>query len=144
MNPADTLQFVWPLSFILCFLFVLRKVENDVRPIVTGVVAGLAGDATHNAKQWGIAIMFGLSASLAAFYDVFSELGSKDLAALSWHQYAAYWTKVLNPFIVAVLAYVTQSNFRVKSASTTPPFPPRDVADSVEREQRRNTPPLSP
>lgn len=123
MTFSDSLPYVWPLSFILCFLFVLRKVENDVRPIVTGVVAGLAGDATHNAKQWGIAIMFGLSASLAAFYDVFSELGSKDLVALSWHQYAAYWTKVLNPFIVAVLAYVTQSNFRVKSA-TNAPFSP--------------------
>lgn len=123
MNPSDTIQLVWPLSFVLCFLFVLRKVESDMRPIVTGVVTGLAGDAANNAKQWGIAILFGLSASLASFYDVFADLGAKDLNALSWHQYAAYWTKVLNPFIVAVLAYVTQSNFKPKGA-TNAPFPP--------------------
>ena len=122
----DILQVVWPLSFILCFLFVFRKVENDARPIVTGMIAGLAGEATRNSKQWGIAIMFGLSASLAAFYDVFSELTTKDLSELSWHQYAAYWTKVLNPFIVAVLAYVTQSNFKsapAPSGGTRPPIP---------------------
>lgn len=134
------LQIVWPLSFILCFLFVLRKVEADVRPIVTGVVTGLAGDATHNAKQWGIAVMFGLSASLAAFYDVFSELGTKDLAALSWHQYAAYWTKVLNPFIVAVLAYVTQSNFKPKATTTNPPFPALGYTEETEGKAARGNP----
>lgn len=108
-----------------------------------GMLTGLAGEATRNSKQWGIAIMFGLSASLAAFYDVFSELSSKELSALSWHQYAAYWTKVLNPFIVAVLAYVTQSNFKAKPNGTNAPFP-SDLAASVENAQHNNTPPLSP
>lgn len=119
MNTTDMLQLIWPLSFVLLGLFVLRKVEGDMRPIVTNMVNGLAGEASRNSKQWGIAIMFGLSASLAAFYDVFSELTTKDMAALSWHQYAAYWTKVMNPFIVAVLAYVTQSNFKPSNGSAT-------------------------
>jgi hypothetical protein len=119
----EYLNMVWPLAFVLCFLFVLRKVEADVRPIVTGVVGGLAGEAANNSKQWGIAIMFGLSASLSAFYDVFSELTAKEMSILSWHQYAAYWAKVTNPFVVAVLAYVTQSNFSTKG-TTKSPFTP--------------------
>lgn len=124
---ADMLQLVWPLSFVLCFIFILRKVEGDVRPIVTNMVNGLAAGAQRNATQWAIALAFGVSASLSAFYDVFNDLAARDLAALSWHQYAALWSKVLNPFIIATLAYVTQSNFKPATGGggggqTTQPF----------------------
>lgn len=123
---ADMLQLIWPLAFLLIFLFVLRQVEAQVKPIVTSVVNGVATDAGRNAKQYAIAIGFGLSASLSAFVDVFKELDAATVTALGWHQYAALWAKCLNPFIVAVLAYATQSSFKPANgngtSTTTPPF----------------------
>lgn len=125
MKATEILTFVvgdavWPLTFLLCFLLVLRKAQEDIRPVFTVIVKGLADGAQRNATSWAIAMAFGLSASLAAFYDVFNVLGKTELAAMSWHQYAALWSKVLNPFIVAALAYITQSN--IKTAGTNPPF----------------------
>ena len=59
---------------------------------------------------------------VSAFYDVFNELTAASLTSLSWHQYAALWTKVANPFIVAILAYATQ--MPIKNGNLTqPPFP---------------------
>jgi hypothetical protein len=117
----DWLNLIWPLCFVLVLLFVLRKVGEDVRPIVASMASGLATGAQKNATQYAIALGFGLSASLAAFYDVFSAMGNEAWAQMNWHQYAALWAKVANPFVVAVLAYVTQSNF--KPGGTQPPFP---------------------
>lgn len=119
---ADMLQVIWPLTFLLLMLVGLRQVRNDVNPILKSVIAGLTTDASRNAKQYAIAIGFGLSASLSAFVDVFKELDSAAILAMGWHQYAAAWAKVAAPFVVAVLAYATQSNF--KSPGTNPPFSP--------------------
>lgn len=124
MSTVDILNLVWPLVFLLIFLFVLRQVEAQVKPIVTSVVNGVATDAGRNAKQYAIAIGFGLSASFSAFVDVFKELDSAAVTALGWHQYAALWAKCCNPFIVAVLAYATQSSFKPPTGSTNPPFSP--------------------
>lgn len=121
-TTADMLQLVWPLIFLLIMLFVLRQVRDDVNPIFKSVVGGLSQDASRNAKQYAIAIGFGLSASLSAFVDVFKELDAAAIGSLGWHQYAAAWAKVANPFVVAVLAYATQSSF--KPGNTNPPFPP--------------------
>jgi hypothetical protein len=121
-TTVDTLQLVWPLAVLLIFLFVLRQVEAQVKPIVTSVVNGVAQDAGRNAKQYAIAIGFGLSASLSAFVDVFKELDGAAVTALGWHQYASLWAKVANPFIVAVLAYATQSSFKPSSNGTSAPF----------------------
>lgn len=125
MNPiADWLNLIWPLVFLLILLFVLRQVESQVKPIVTSVVNGVAQDAGRNAKQYAIAIGFGLSASLSAFVDVFKELDGATVGALGWHQYFTLWAKCLNPFIVAVLAYATQSSFKPANGNgaTKPPF----------------------
>jgi hypothetical protein len=127
VNTAETQNIVWPLAFILVFLIALRQFRNDARPIVSGIITGLSANATRNATQYAIAIGFGLSASLSAFYDVFNDLSAANLSAISWHQYAALWAKIANPFIVAVLAYATQSNFGPKpptsTGTTTPPIP---------------------
>lgn len=123
MNPADYLNLVWPLTFLLVMLVVFRQVGNDISPIFKSVVGGLSQDANKNAKQYAIAVGFGLSASLSAFYDVFTRLDSTSLSVMSWHQYLALWSKVGNPFVVAVLAYATQSDFK-PNAKTTPPFSP--------------------
>lgn len=117
------IQLVWPLSFILIMLIVLRQLRDDMSPIFRSVVGGLSQDAGRNAKQYAIAIGFGLSASLSAFVDVFKELDSAAVAALGWHQYATLWAKCFNPFVVALLAYTTQSSFKPPTG-TNPPFNP--------------------
>ena len=104
----DTL--IWPLTFLLIVLVVIRQVFQDVRPILISVVNGVAKDASSNARSYAVAILFGLSASFSAFWDVFHTLDATTFSLLTWHQYAALWTKVLNPFIVAVLAYATKSD----------------------------------
>lgn len=124
VNFSETLPFVWPLSFVLVSLFVLRQLGENVKPVFVSVIGGLSKNAGSNATQYAIAIGFGLSASLSAFYDVFNDMTVVSFHAMSWHAYAALWTKVANPFIVAVLAYATQSNFVKKPNGTTPPFPP--------------------
>lgn len=103
---------VWPLAFMLLVLVITRQFFQDVRPIFVSVVNGVAKDAQSNARAYAIAILFGLSASFSAFWDVFHSLDSTSLAAMSWHAYFALWTKVLNPFIVAILAYATKSDFK--------------------------------
>jgi hypothetical protein len=121
MNSSDLQNLVWPLTFVLVLLIVLRHLRDEVKPIFASVVGGLSQDAGRNAKQYAIAIGFGLSASLSAFVDVFKELDAAAVGALGWHQYAAAWAKVANPFVVAVLAYATQSSFK-PAGGTTPPF----------------------
>lgn len=118
-------QFGWPLIILLCGLFFVNRITGDVRPIFVNIVGGVAKDAGSNAKGYAIACMFGLSASLSAFYDVFSQLDAHTFASLTWHQYAGLWAKVLNPFIVAALAYATQNKFvgPTPKPSTNPPFP---------------------
>lgn len=122
MSLADTIPLVWPLTFLLIALFIIHQVRAEVNPVIVAVVNGLSKNASSNAPQYAIAIGFGLSASLSAFYDVFNELSSAAVTAMSWHAYFALWAKVLNPFIVAVLAYATQSNFKKPNGGTTPPF----------------------
>lgn len=121
MSLPDQLNVMWPLVFLLVALLVLRHLRDEVKPVFSSIVGGLSKNAASNATQYAIALGFGLSASMSAFYDVFSTLGRTDLAALSWHQYFALWTKVGNPFIVAVLAYATQSTPK-KADGTKPPF----------------------
>ncbi|HUD74524.1 MAG TPA: hypothetical protein VMQ76_05580 [Terracidiphilus sp.] len=124
---------VWPLTFLLIVLVFMRQASEEVRPIVRGVVTGIAKNATSNASAYAIAFAFGLSASISAFIDVFKDLTSAALGGLSWHQYAVMWAKVLNPFVVAILAYATQNGFKPQQsplptgpapATTTTPIPP--------------------
>lgn len=118
MNPFAADSIVWPLTFLLVALFVLRKVEQDVRPIFVAVTRGVAVQAGNNAAAYATAILFGLTAAASAFIDVFNGLSAEALAAMSWHQYATLWVKVLNPFFVAILAYATQNKFvRVDNAA---------------------------
>ena len=124
MTFADSLTYVWPLSFILVALFVLRQLGQKVEPVWDALAGGLAKNAGSNATQYATAIGFGLSASLSAFYDVFGNTTAAEVTAMSWHGYFGLWAKVLNPFVVAVLAYATQSNFKKPlNGGTVPPFP---------------------
>lgn len=125
----DVLQpMATPLAIVLIGLLALRQVRDDVRPIFSGIVSGVAKSAQSNALAYAIALGFGLSASFSAFWEVFHTLDSTSLSVMSWHQYAALWTKVLNPFIVAILAYATKSDFKgfgqlPAATNINPPFP---------------------
>lgn len=111
LNPFSVDSSVWPLTFLLIALCILRKVEQDVRPIFVAVTRGVAVQAGNNAAAYANAILFGLTAAASAFIDVFHGLSADSLSAMSWHQYATLWVKVLNPFFVAILAYATQNKF---------------------------------
>lgn len=115
---------VWPLVVVLLGLFILRAVSTDVRPVFVSIVGGVAKQAGSNATAYAIAIMFGLSASLSAFVDVFKDMDKTEMDVITFPQVLALIARVANPFIVAVLAYATQNKFSPKlSGSTTPPFP---------------------
>lgn len=108
----DTLPHLIVLSILLLILVGLHRLRATVDPLVAGVVGGLAKHAQVNAPAYGIACMFALSASLGAFYDVFSQVDYNTLHGMTWWQLGALIAKVLNPGIVAVTAYATQSKFR--------------------------------
>jgi hypothetical protein len=46
------------------------------------------------------------------------------------HQYLSLWAKVLNPFIVASLAYATKAAPSRAPGTTNPPFPTQPPAAS--------------
>lgn len=117
---------LWPLTAILSAIIVTRRLATDVRPIFINIVNGVAKGAQSNAMAYAIAFGFGLSASLSAFWDVFHTLDATSFSVMTWHQYAALWTKVLNPFVVAVLAYVVKNEFKggALASSTAEHSPP--------------------
>lgn len=120
MKPTDIIQLIWPLVFIVTMLVMSRRLSADLRPIFVNIVGGVAKGAQSNALAYGIALLFGISASLSAFVDVFKEMDSAKLAAMSWHQYAVCWAKIANPFCIAILAYATQNNFKGGGINLTP------------------------
>jgi hypothetical protein len=121
-NPPGV---IWPMVLFAVLLFALHQVKEQINPLITGVVTGLAQHAQANSAAYGMAVMFGLSASLAAFYDVFSQVDTSTMKGMSWWQFGALLAKVLNPFVVAVLAYATKITPAKTSTATTPPFPPQ-------------------
>ncbi len=97
----------------------MHRLRETVDPLVVSVVGGLANHAAANAPAYGMALLFALSASLSAFYDVFSQVTQTDARLMSFWQLASLLAKVANPGIVAALAYATQSKFKQGNASTT-------------------------
>lgn len=121
MNFSDTLPLIWPLSFVLVALFVLRKVEEEIRPLVRNVVGGVAKNAQQYALMYAMAFIYASAASLQALGEVATQFG--------WI-YVAAAAKVLQPGIVAVIAYVTkppqftQANSDTSAkTSSNPPIP---------------------
>jgi hypothetical protein len=106
---------VWPLVVLLVALFVLRQIESDVKPIVSGMVSGLAAQSSRHAASWAMALLMASAASCQALGEVATDLG--------W-VYAAALAKVLQPGLVAVIAYVMRSPTQGQSTSTGNTTPP--------------------
>jgi len=121
-TPAECISALIPLCALLAVLVAARRLSSDIRPIFVNVVTGVAKSAQNNAMVYALALLFGLTASFSAFIDVFKDMTSQALNAMSWHQYAVAWVKVLNPFCVAIIAYFTKPP-AIGSGGTNPPFP---------------------
>lgn len=107
---------VWPLSFILISLLLLRQLRDDVRPIFSGMIGTLAKQSSNNAVAWAVGIMMGLLGSLEALGEVAQQM--------HW-LYLAAFAKVLQPGLAAIVSYIMASPAQKPPvpSSTTPPFP---------------------
>lgn len=118
MNYADIFQagsLVWPLSFLLVSLIVLKRLRDDIRPIFVNVIAGVAKSAQSNAIFYALAAMIGTLSSLQALADV-----ARDL---HW-VYVEAATKILQPGLAAVVGLMLKAPGTISvPAGTTPPFP---------------------
>ncbi len=117
MNPNDVMaagSLVWPLTVLVIALFVLRQIEAEVKPIVTGMVTGLAAQSSRNAASWAMAALMASAASCQALGEVAAELG--------W-VYVAAAAKVLQPGLVAVIAFVMRSPAQTAAAEPKPNTP---------------------
>lgn len=116
MNYADIFEassLVWPLSFILIALFLLRQLKEDVHPIFVGMVGTLAKQSSNNAVAWAVGIMMGLLGCLQALGEV--------AAQMHW-LYLAAFAKVLQPGLAAIVSYIMASPAQ---KPPTPPSPPQ-------------------
>jgi hypothetical protein len=102
---AEVLQYFIPGACLLLILVGIRAARETLNPVFGGMMAGLANHAKDHATDYGKAFLFALSASLAAFYDIFSQVDVGTMRGMTWWQLIALWAKVLNPAVVAALAY---------------------------------------
>lgn len=106
---------IWPLSALLVCLFVLRQLRDDVKPIFTNIINGVAKNAQMNAMTYAMALMLGTLSSLQALTEVATQLG--------W-LYVAAAAKVLQPGLAAVVALMTKtSSSQRENGHSTPPMP---------------------
>ena len=105
---------LWPLTFLICALYLLHHLREDIRPIVHGVIDSLGKQAGRNAIIWTMALMYACAASLQALAEVATQLQWLYLAAAA---------KVLQPGIVAVIAYVN------KAPSPAEPTAPQETKE---------------
>lgn len=113
MNYADIFEassIIWPLTFILIALFILRQFRENVQPIVNGMVQTLAKQSTSNAVAWAVGLMMGTLASLQALGEVAQQM--------HWYYLAAF-AKVLQPGLAGIVAYI------MASPTQKPPSPPQ-------------------
>ena len=110
-NLIDIAPFAWPAVVALVLLYLLRRVSARVDPIVINVVNGIASQAQSNALTYGLMIGYGLSASLQSL--------AEQATLLHWLVVAAI-AKVINPCIVAMLAFAAKSDLTGKAVPPKP------------------------
>lgn len=113
---------IWPLSFLLVALVILRRIRDDVRPIFLGMVAPLTKQAQTNAVAWTVGIMLGILSSLGALTEV---------ANTQHWVFVANFCKVLGPGLATIVALIKQSPMPPPS-QTTPPFGVANPPDNTK------------
>lgn len=101
MTIPEALNLIWPLSFLLLALIVLRRIETDLRPVFRNVVSGVAANAQSNALRYAMAMMLASVASMQALGDVARDMGWK---------YVEVFAKVAQPALAAVVGFVIKSD----------------------------------
>lgn len=119
---------VWPLTFLVVALYVFKRLQTDLSPVVTSMVSSLAQQVAKHSLLFAVAIMFGLSSSLTAFYEVFQTIDDATAKSLSIYQFLALAAKCANPFIGGFLGYalgkgVMDAKPVTQDGRTNPPHP---------------------
>lgn len=99
MTYADISPIIWPLAALLVSLIILRKLSNSIEPVFQGLISGLKNQASRHSLAWLMALMYASAASLQSLSEV--------AAALQW-VYVAAFAKVVQPAVVAIIAYVNR------------------------------------
>ncbi len=103
--------FAWPIAALLLVVFLAWWLCSDLRPIVTGVIGGIAAHAQKYAPSYGIAVLLGLAASHQALAEVAEKLG--------W-VYAGAIAKVMQPGIVAMIGFIMRSPSQTQGGDNPP------------------------
>lgn len=103
------------LVIVLVFLVVYRLGEQ-VKKLADTVISSLNVNAQKYAASWAMGFLYATAASLQAMAEV--------ATTLHW-AYAAAAAKVLQPGVVAIIAYMNKSPEPTvaKPSTTTPPMP---------------------
>lgn len=103
---------IWPLTFMLVSLLLLRQLRMDLNPIFRSVIGGVSQNAQRNSMAYAMCFLMACAASLQALADVSRDLG--------W-VYVEAACKVIQPGTVAIIAYVTKSPSLPSETPTPPP-----------------------
>lgn len=103
---------VWPLSFLLVALTLLRHLREEVNPIFKGMVGTLAQQSSSNAVAWALGMMIGTLGSLQALAEVADKMHWPYISALA---------KILQPGLAAVLGYIMASPAQKTPSIINPP-----------------------
>lgn len=99
MNFTQCFPLVWPLTFLLLALIIIRKIGDDMRPVFVGVVGGVAQNAKQYSLMYAMGALYATGASLQALGEVATQF--------EW-VYVAAFAKVAQPGVIAIIAYVTK------------------------------------
>lgn len=120
MNTSDIFaasSIVWPLTFLLIALLILKRIRDDVRPIFRAMVDPLAKQAQTNAVAWAIGIMLGIQSSMGALKEVADAMGWIVVANMC---------KIVGPGLCTIVALIMKSPTEKKNEQQVvpPPTPP--------------------
>lgn len=109
---------VWPLSFLLVTLIVMRQLREDLNPIFRGMVGTLAVESTQNSFEWMLMILTAVMASLQAIQEV---------AQQNHWIWLGFLAKVLQPGLGVIVAIGNRMlnrkmNPKVPTGTTNPPI----------------------
>ena len=132
MTFAGTLPYVWPLAFILVALIVIRKIGDDIRPVASAVIGGVAKNAAQHSLAYAMATILAVLSGLNALAEVSTEF--------HW-TYVVAATKILTPMLATIIAYLTKPPQFTQAAPDVPsktvtssPFAPKTGAPTTAQQ----------